>query len=383
MRILVLTKRQYTGRDLLDDRFGRLRELPLELAKLGHEVTGLCLSYRPRPEGLFVDETDGNGARVHWHSFNLGRLVISGLKIYLREASRLARELKPDLIWACSDSFHAIAGARLAKTNHAKCVVDLYDNFESFRASRIPGVLRLFKKAVREAAGITCVSRALIERVTNHYRRQGATVILENAVRRDLFYPREQSECRRHFGLPENVKIIGTAGALHRNRGIDALFRGLEFLDVKGSNLHLAVAGPRDRRSRIPTAPHIHDLGILPFDEVPLFFNSLDVAVICNRDSSFGRYSFPQKSYEILACKTPVVAAAVGAMKDLLGSHPECLFEPENPASLAVAVRHQLLTPTKLDLEIPSWSDLAKKLEAFFAEILAAAEKDDISRKDR
>ena len=45
MKILVLTKRQYMGKDLLDDRFGRFRELPLELAKLGHEVTGICLSY--------------------------------------------------------------------------------------------------------------------------------------------------------------------------------------------------------------------------------------------------------------------------------------------------------------------------------------------------
>jgi teichuronic acid biosynthesis glycosyltransferase TuaC len=40
MKILVLTKRQYMGKDLLDDRFGRFRELPLELARLGHEVIG-------------------------------------------------------------------------------------------------------------------------------------------------------------------------------------------------------------------------------------------------------------------------------------------------------------------------------------------------------
>ena len=52
MRILVLTKRQYMGMDLLDDRFGRFRELPLELARLGHQVHGLCLSYRARNDSL-------------------------------------------------------------------------------------------------------------------------------------------------------------------------------------------------------------------------------------------------------------------------------------------------------------------------------------------
>ena len=43
MRILVLTKRQYMGKDLLDDRFGRFWELPLELARLRHEATGIRL----------------------------------------------------------------------------------------------------------------------------------------------------------------------------------------------------------------------------------------------------------------------------------------------------------------------------------------------------
>ena len=44
-KILVITKRQYTGKDLLDDRFGRLREIPLALAEKGYKVQGLCLSY--------------------------------------------------------------------------------------------------------------------------------------------------------------------------------------------------------------------------------------------------------------------------------------------------------------------------------------------------
>ena len=32
MRVLVLCKRQYTGRDLLDHRYGRLHALPVGLA---------------------------------------------------------------------------------------------------------------------------------------------------------------------------------------------------------------------------------------------------------------------------------------------------------------------------------------------------------------
>ncbi len=40
MKILVLTKRQYMGKDLIGDRFGRFRELPLELARLVTRLLG-------------------------------------------------------------------------------------------------------------------------------------------------------------------------------------------------------------------------------------------------------------------------------------------------------------------------------------------------------
>ena len=103
---------------------------------------------------------------------------------------------------------------------------------------------------------------------------------------------------------------------------------------------------------------------------MPVFLNGLDVAVVCNRDSSFGRYSFPQKAWEIIACGVPLVAADVGAMKDLMRDHPQCLFTPDDPASLARAISGQLVKPTTIDGKVPSWSDLAAQLETFLLEVL-------------
>jgi hypothetical protein len=45
MHIVVLCKRQYTNRDVIDDRYGRLWEIPAELAKAGHCVTCVSISY--------------------------------------------------------------------------------------------------------------------------------------------------------------------------------------------------------------------------------------------------------------------------------------------------------------------------------------------------
>lgn len=363
------------AKDLLDDHFGRFRELPLELAKLGDEVTGICFSYRAREKGIMSDSDTASTRRVIWYSQNLGKLILPGLIEYLRSAYKLARELKPDLIWACSDSFHVILGVWLARSLKVKCVVDLYDNLEAFPATRFTGARPLFKAAVRRADGVTCFSKRLADHVIENYHPKGLTAVIENGVRKDLFYHQDRTNSRRALGLPPNAKIIGTAGALYHNRGIETLFRGFELLAAKDPTLHLAFAGPRESNIPVATGPKVHDLGILVWDQVALLINALDVAVSCYNDSELGRYSFPQKAYEILACKTPLVAAAVGSMNELLAAHPECLFQPGSPESLAKAIYSQLVKPTLINVSVPGWSETAHRLHAFFLALLETRER--------
>ncbi|MEE8266646.1 MAG: glycosyltransferase [Acidiferrobacterales bacterium] len=369
MRLLVLTKRQYTTKDLLDDRFGRLRELPLALARCGQEVTGICLSYRDRDEGTVVDEDRNAGVRVIWHSVNAGRTKLPGLVRFMRQASKLAHRTQPDVILAFSDSFYGIMGVQLARRLNSKCVFDLYDNFESFGSTSIPGMLPLYKRAVRVADGVTCVSNALMHLVRESYKRDKPTALIPNAIDSSVFYPRDKAKCRQALGLPLDATIIGTAGALHKNRGIDALFRGFEALSKQEANIHLAVAGSRDRATRLPSGPRVHDLSVLPLSKVPLLLSSLDVAVVCNKDSLFGRYCFPQKAYEIIACRVPMVAADVGAMKELMHPHAQYLFKPDDPSDLARAVRAQLDARFVPDGNVPTWDDVAGELERFLHSI--------------
>lgn len=370
MKILVLTKRQYMGKDLLDDRFGRFWELPLGLARLGHEVQGIALSYRRRSEGAFAPAVGSLTGSVTWHSVNLLNALWPGLRRYLRFARERIEVFHPEVIWACSDAYHAILGNKLAKNAAARFVIDLYDNFESYTATRIPGILPLFKQAVGAADGLTCVSSQLANYIGAHYRCSAPVLLLENAIRADLFRPLEQSICRKNLGLPDDGKIIGTAGALYKSRGISTLYRGFEILAGEDSGVHLAVAGPRPlKENGIPTGPRVHDLGILPLETVPVLLNALDVAAVCNRDSAFGRYNYPQKAREIMACGVPIVAADVGAMKEILRDRPECLFAPDDPWSFARAIRVQLAQPTASERSVPDWSEMAVRLAIFFQQL--------------
>jgi glycosyltransferase involved in cell wall biosynthesis len=366
LRVLVLTKRQYTQKDLLDDRYGRLREIPLALAGRGHSVQGLCLSYAKREEGWTQD------GPVRWKSVNATPLKLPGLLRFIQNAMMLTRT--SDVIWACSDSLYGVIGYFLGRLTGASVVFDLYDNFEYFILAKIPPLRLLYRHALRRCDAVTCVSRPLAELIRKRGRPHGLHV-LENAVREDLFKPLDQQSCRIAMNLPLTGRIIGTAGALEENRGIRNLFEAFRELRNRVPDLHLAVAGPRKHGLRVPVDQAVHDLGHLPLEAVPKFLNALDVAVVCNLDNDFGRYCFPQKAREIMACNVPMVAARVGSMADLLQAHPEWLYTPHSPQDLA-RVLDSRLSDRETGYGAPvSWNEAASVLELVLTELAAKRQR--------
>lgn len=354
-----MTKRQYTTKDLIDDRFGRLREIPFELSQMGHVVTGICLSYKQKKEGLFKD---GN---VHWQSINTRKLILSGLSRFIREAKRRSKSV--DLIWACSDSFYGIIGYALSRKYRIPLIFDLYDNFEYFFAAKLPIIKQLYRHAIRNSAAVSCVSNPLVELVKNSYGKKTGVFKIENAVRKDLFRPLDRSESRDFLRLPREGKFIGTAGALTRSRGIESFFNAYLKLKTFHPDLHLVVAGHRN--VAIPKDDRIHDLGLLPLETVPHLFNALNVAVVCVKDNEFGKYCFPQKAREIMACDVPIAASNVGSLRAIFSAHPEWLFEPDSTESIVSTINHRLSERMTGYEFLPSWKDMAVNFNKIIQEI--------------
>lgn len=360
MRVLVLSKRQYTGKDLLDDQYGRIYEIPEVLATYGHEICGFTLSYHRRNQGVIKI------GMVEWVSIN----ALPSLPVYCWQLAKALKTFQPDVVWVSSDVYQAMLAWQFCRRFEIPFVIDLYDNYESFFASRVPGVLSLFRTACRAASGLSLVSYSLDKYVAENYGVRCSRRVVGNAVRKDIFRPGSKQEARKSLGLPENVKIIGTAGAITAERGIEVLFEAFLRLSEQDPALWLVYAGPRDETPSRYCHDHIIDLGLLSYDRVHDVFNALDVAVICNLDSSFGRYCFPQKLYEIVACGTPLAAAAVGDVAAVLAPWPETLFEPGSVESLIECLREQLQLPSKVELDVPGWGDSASQLESLLERVV-------------
>jgi teichuronic acid biosynthesis glycosyltransferase TuaC len=112
MRIAYLCKRQYKGHDVIVDRYARLYEQPLQLASRGHDVLGLCLSYRPTDAR---DEThEAARGRLRWVGPSPGSSRI-GLGIYPFFAMNRLRAFRPDIVVGASDAPHIVLGSWLVK----------------------------------------------------------------------------------------------------------------------------------------------------------------------------------------------------------------------------------------------------------------------------
>jgi glycosyltransferase involved in cell wall biosynthesis len=72
-----------------------------------------------------------------------------------------------------------------------------------------------------------------------------------------------------------------------------------------------------------------------------------------------------------MACQTPVIAAGVGALKEMFINNPDWLYEPGCSSSLANALEKRLSDLTTNYPPPPSWMDLAKELETIMLEIVS------------
>lgn len=361
MRIAFLCKRRYMGKDVIADRYGRLYEIPRQLAALGHDVRVFCLSYGTAPAGHWKD--DAVPDRLLWESASLGRMKIPALLAYPPRLLHRLRGWRPDVLIAASDIPHVALGAHLARRLKIPFVADLYDNFEGFGQARIPGFVPALRRAVRSADLVTTTSEALRELVVNEYGARGTVVAMPSTVDKAVFRPRGKAECRKALGLPTDAKLIGTAGALYAEKGIGDLYAAWKLLEARDPTLHLVLAGPREAETPPPSGLRVHWLGTLPHARVAEMFAALDVGVMCIRDTPFGRYCFPQKACEMLACDLPVVAADVGAMPSLFAATPGHLYRAGDAADLAACICRQLQDPEPLTAPIHDWAQVISRIE--------------------
>lgn len=347
LKVAVICKRYYTNKDLLQDRFGRLYHIPVELSRLGCQVSVFALDYR----NTAVREEQEEG--VTFKTVPSGFTSISRMPfaVYF-----LSKAKSPDIIIASGDSHIGYIGLLIARLLGAKFVFDVYDYYPSFRGNRIPGFKAMFRKAVATADLVLCASRPLIERLSG---LNSERLLIENGVDRSLFKPQDMLVARADLEISSDSIVIGYFGSINKDRG-PLLIRACEMLQEEYPNLCLLMAGKVDCVDL--HKPWIRYLGELPQCAIPALVAACDVVTVPYANDPFNSMTGACKIAEYLACGKPVVATRVAGHKAMFRDSPVSLCEP-NDQEMQGALKIQLeLRQVEAFPESLEWRNIAQLL---------------------
>jgi len=349
MKILFLCKRRPQGRDLFTRPYGRFFHLPRLLAQNGHEVYSLLLSYQNEPS--FQAENN----RITWISENLHP---SAPCRYYHCACELTRSIRPDWIVGFSDTYYGILAEHLGRKFGIRSAIDAYDNYESYLPWLKPLHL-LWRRALNGATVVTAAGPQLAALLNQS--RPGKPVHIVPMAADPGFVPLNRDECRNRMSLPLEERLIGYCGAISRSRGIKLLFEVYEELPRKRPETRLVLSGRKERSVRLPD--DVRWLGYLPDEDIPVLLNSMDVFAVISRISAFGRFSYPVKLYEAMACDIPVAATATEPATWILKNRDAFLARPGDPSDLGRKLEQLLMVGRMNYGEVNTWETSADKFQ--------------------
>lgn len=220
-----------------------------------------------------------------------------------------------------------LIGLAAATLRRRPLVVYAHGADVGWSARRGPLDRALASLVARHATAVVTNSAATAERVA----ALGAVArVIPPGVDLDRFRPQDRASARSALGLPQGDRIALYVGTLSRRKGADVFADALDRVDGWTG---IAV-GDGELRASLAARRGLRIVGAIAPDEVPAWMAAADVVVVPSRDEPLGL-----AAVEALACGIPVVATAVGGLREVVrdGFNGRSVA-PGDPAAIAAAL---------------------------------------------
>jgi glycosyltransferase involved in cell wall biosynthesis len=176
-----------------------------------------------------------------------------------------------------------------------------------------------------------------------------ASTVISNGLDISRYNPTgsgEEEDVVARYDLPPGPRIL-VVGRLAKDKKIDVLIRAMG--DVTSTHeAHLLLVGRGDDRERLEglvdsldLRDYVHFLGFVPEEDLPALYRHSDIFAIA---SDVEVQSIP--TLQAAATGLPIVAAEAAALPELVQTNTNGhLVPPDDPAALAMAIRHILDDP--------------------------------------
>lgn len=182
-----------------------------------------------------------------------------------------------------------------------------------------------------------------------------------------LFKPGSKTRARRLLGLGPG-KVVAFVGRIQPNKGTDVAVAAMEFIVERHPEATLLVVGGpsgpggdgelatlRKRVTEGNLGSRVRFVGPVPHGLVPDVYRAADVVLVPSRSESFGLVAA-----EAQACGTPVVAAKIGGLIDVIDDGTTGVlvdgWDPSDHAAAALALLDDPELTQKMGAAAVHWS---------------------------
>jgi glycosyltransferase involved in cell wall biosynthesis len=174
--------------------------------------------------------------------------------------------------------------------------------------------------------------------------------VIPNGVDLELFAPSDKLAAKRSLALPSDRLLALYCGNLRPVKGVDLLAEAIPKLRAAAPGLGFAVLGGGELEGalRRELSGFLRDgslvmPGPLPQSDVARYMNAADLLILPSRSEARSNVIV-----EALACQTPVAAARVGGIPEVMRPEHGVLFEPGSADALVAAVLGLVREPAQL-----------------------------------
>ena len=265
-----------------------------------------------------------------------------------RTLRRIVKELRADVVYV--NSVVSLAGALAARRAGVPCLWHLRELFADVGGEmHAPEVLKplVRRMIVRLADRLVAPSRVIAENLLGPWA-ECVTVAPNAADARFFEETRTPTEARKSLGLPETGSIIGVPGTLRPVKGHTFFFEAVAPLMERYPQLVLAVTGHGEEAFGQTLKTSVEALGLAgrtcflgSIADMSAFYRACGVVCVPSQAEPFGRTVI-----EAMAVGTPVVATAVGGIREIVRDGETGLLVPYGDrAALTEAIHQMLLRP--------------------------------------
>ena len=269
---------------------------------------------------------------------------------------RLLQQLRPDILHMDEEPYNLATwhALRLGEAVGARSLFFTWQNLNR----RYPWPFRAFEIAnYRRAADAIAGNRAAIDVLrARGYRGPGA-VIPQFGVDTEIFRPRTTDDRRQTstgqtpspvVGRPSSF-VIGYAGALIPEKGVDLLLRACAGLRDAGWRLAIAGDGPERTQlgalaGTLGIGDRVDFLGQRTSTQMPDVYPAFDALVLPSLTRPNWKEQFGRVLIEAMACGVPVIGSDSGEIPNVIGD-AGLIFPEGDMVALRDSIAHLLADP--------------------------------------